>query len=211
MAIGITFAGTILANSLTHFSSSRDRIMAVNIAREGLEAVRNIRDTNWLKFSGNRRECWNHLPQSSASDTCDANTASLLIAPDTYLVYRDINKRWRLLTQDTRDAQLFTMDIDPNTDSDGDGKKQNDADIYNPKITPALGGSDDPWGSQTDKSLFKRTITIGYLDNTDGTGSVSDNRMVVTSTVTWVTSQGTSTVELTTHLTDYLGRDNFDS
>ncbi len=36
----------------------QNRIVAINLAREGVEIVRNIRDTNWLKYSGNRREKW---------------------------------------------------------------------------------------------------------------------------------------------------------
>jgi len=39
--------------------SVKNKIIAINIAREGIEGVRNIRDTNWLKYSGNRRNTWN--------------------------------------------------------------------------------------------------------------------------------------------------------
>ena len=36
----------------------KNKILAINIAREGIEGVRNIRDTNWLKYSGDRRNKW---------------------------------------------------------------------------------------------------------------------------------------------------------
>lgn len=206
MAIGITFAGTILANSLIHISSSKDRIIAVNLAREGLEAVRNIRDTNWLKFSGNRRECWNHLPGTlpppPLTETCDG---SALIEPGTYLVYKDENQRWRLLLLGDREAWLYWMDIDSTVDSNADGNNINDRDIFNPTLTPPPGNGDDPLGHRyAEKSIFQRLITLSYLEE-------AQNRMAVTSTVTWVTSQGESRISLTTHLTDYLGRDNFES
>ncbi len=45
-----------------------NRIVAINIAREGVEAVRNIRDTNWLKYSGTRREKWLCLEEVNWGD-----------------------------------------------------------------------------------------------------------------------------------------------
>lgn len=38
---------------------SKNRMIATNLAREGIEAVRNIRDSNWLQYSSNKDECWN--------------------------------------------------------------------------------------------------------------------------------------------------------
>lgn len=51
-AYGILSSGQKLANTTEH------RIRAINIAREGLEAIGNIRDTNWLKFASNYGNCW---------------------------------------------------------------------------------------------------------------------------------------------------------
>lgn len=39
-------------------TTSENRIKAINIAREGMEAVENIRDTNWIKFSSDYDNCW---------------------------------------------------------------------------------------------------------------------------------------------------------
>ncbi len=72
LAIGITMAGTALATSLKNVSSSKNREVAVSLAREGLEAVRNIRDTNWLKYSSRRRDCWNALPGSDCGQSIGA-------------------------------------------------------------------------------------------------------------------------------------------
>lgn len=38
--------------------TSENRIKAINIAREWIEAVENIRDTNWIKFSSDYEHCW---------------------------------------------------------------------------------------------------------------------------------------------------------
>ena len=37
---------------------TENNIKAINIAREGIEAVTNIRDTNWLRFSSDKGNCW---------------------------------------------------------------------------------------------------------------------------------------------------------
>jgi hypothetical protein len=221
LAIGITLSSTLMSTSLKNINISKNRVVAVNIAREGIEAVRNIRDTNWLKFSGRRRTCWNHMPGSDPEETCD--DSSPLIAPGSYIVYKNDGDRWRLAgTTATvegiaKDATpIFTVDIDENTDTDKDGNLTNDADMYN-HIYTGTGEDDDALGKDYAKpTIFSRKITIDYLDNDGksiGTGSLDDtyNRMLVTSTVSWEEQGGTKTVELKTHLTDYLGRDNLDS
>ena len=76
----------------------------------------------------------------------------------------------------------------------------------------AIGNGDDPLGFENSVStFFRRTIHIDYLTNDGAIVAAlnsSHNRMRVTSTVNWVTGSQESHVELTTHLTDYLGREN---
>ena len=218
LSIGITFSGTILATSLKNVSSSKNRVIAVNIAREGLEAVRNIRDTNWLKFSGNRRDCWHHLP-GPLPDSCDGSTP---IPTGEFIVYKDKNQRWRLrVREQVREfdsSRLFLMDMDPNFDTDGDRNAVNDRDIYNHELTAdrsPLGGGEDPLGyERAEQSLFSRVIMIDYLNNENLTPAEMGgdfNRMAVTSVVTWIVGGQSFSAELKTRLTDYLGRDNLDS
>ena len=83
LAIGITTSSALLSSSIRNMNSSKNRIIAVNIAREGIEAVRNIRDTNWLKFQANIRKCWNHNPDT---DTC--NNSDKPIFPGKYIIYK---------------------------------------------------------------------------------------------------------------------------
>ena len=143
LTIGITLATTMMANSLRNMHSSKNRIIAVNIAREGVEAVRNIRDTNWLKFSGHRRDCWNHLPGEDVDENCDGTnlieprtklnadnpTVFDTVIPDNtkaYIIYLDENNRWRLknwisivtgeITFDNADVYLVDIDESNNTD-----------------------------------------------------------------------------------------------
>ena len=224
MAFGIALASALLANSLRNIGASKNRVVAINIAREGIEAVRALRDTNWLKFSSNRRQCWNHMPQT-LPDTCDAsNYTTTEILPDAnngavgqtanYIVYRDKDSRWRLAPQTlaagTDNSKLSLVDIDPAKDSDGDGDpalgKINDSDIYNhlgpadsmpaPNI-PAAAPNDTR--SQAKPTDFKRTIKIDYLQN-DGT-LVSANASPLPDTLNRL--RVTSTVTWTEHGTDH--------
>jgi type II secretory pathway pseudopilin PulG len=122
LTVGITLASGMMASSMRNMHSSKNRVIAVNIAREGIEAVRNIRDTNWLKFSGHRRDCWNHMPIAMGNGSTDADvctkTTPNWIQPmatindkdptkfifdtppggtaEAYVIYLDKYHRWRL-------------------------------------------------------------------------------------------------------------------
>lgn len=48
-----------LSQSIHFARDTEARIRAINIAREGIEGMINIRNTNWLRFSSNYTNCWN--------------------------------------------------------------------------------------------------------------------------------------------------------
>jgi hypothetical protein len=219
-AVGITLSSTLVASSLRNINTSKNRVIAVNLAREGIEAVRNMRDTNWLKYSSKRRTCWNQMPTSDPTEACDGANP---IEPGRYIVYKSEDQRWRLQQineADTFDETLlYTVDIDTTYDTDGDGDMTNDADIYNHRISDI---NDDPTNDAIGRknatlTTFHRIITIDYLDN-DGTplgegNPVTDeyNRMEVTADINWTRGGATHSTQLKTHLTDYLGRDNLEN
>jgi len=229
LAIGITASSAVIASSMQNMGLAKNRIVAVNMAREGIEAVRSIRDTNWLKFSGKRRLCWNFMPKDEVNTDCNGD-ASELIAPGEYIVYTDEGYRKRLAPShlniggtDTDLTTLSQVDISPTSDTNGDGNPANDEDMYNHIITHADIVNEDALGNANAKSsVFKRKIAIEYLKNDgskisiltawnildDDTEKPAINRIRITSTVTWVQNQVEHKVELATHLTDYLGRDN---
>jgi hypothetical protein len=49
----------IFTNSSHLSNSTTNKIQAIQIAKQGIEAVTNIRDTNWLRFSSDYPNCWN--------------------------------------------------------------------------------------------------------------------------------------------------------
>ncbi|MBI3572889.1 MAG: hypothetical protein HY092_01675 [Candidatus Kerfeldbacteria bacterium] len=59
IAIGVIMSATIAATSLivstiTAGQASQEKIEAANFAREGIEVIRGIRDSNWLKIDHNQ-------------------------------------------------------------------------------------------------------------------------------------------------------------
>ena len=173
LAIGITIASIVITNSLRNMTNAKSRVIAVNIAREGIESMRNIRDTNWLLYSDRRRDCWNH---NTSLGLCDPNSPTP-ITPGTYVVYRRDNDTWQLALADrniTIDSDgdsipdndldltpLSLVDIDASIDSDGDGDLTNDRDIYNHVDTDLT----DPLGTEVQGTNFQRHITIEYLEH----------------------------------------------
>jgi len=75
----------------------RARIVAINIAREGMEGLRNMRDTNWMKFSGDRRGRWNarceveSSKMSSDQLVCDDETDEKIKIKHHYCYTIDMN------------------------------------------------------------------------------------------------------------------------
>jgi type II secretory pathway pseudopilin PulG len=55
IAVGLVSALALITTSLFYVSNIQDRLVAANLIAEGVEAVRNIRDNNWLQ-----NKTWNN-------------------------------------------------------------------------------------------------------------------------------------------------------
>ncbi|MFA5047494.1 MAG: hypothetical protein WC516_00465 [Patescibacteria group bacterium] len=53
IAVGLFAVWTLFLSNFFNEQQSGNRIIAGNLAREGIEAVKNIRDSNWLKMDNN--------------------------------------------------------------------------------------------------------------------------------------------------------------
>lgn len=226
LAVGISVSSTVVLNSIRNLTNAKNRVISVNIAREGIEAVRSIRDTNWLFYSDRRRQCWNHDPSAGV---CDGLAS---IPPGTYIVYMSSDKSWRLLATDpVADAaalSLSLMDIDPDVNSNtanGDADPTNDTDFYNHEVT----GLPVNLGTKVKTTPYKRYVTIEYLPNrplAPPNDSITDpfvwstmppsdqekyNRMRVTSVVSWQLGGNPFITQLETILTDHLGREDLET
>jgi type II secretory pathway pseudopilin PulG len=67
----------------------RNRVVALNIAREGIESVRNIRDTNWLKYSGDRRTKWLCWDTVSDKNVCASGGTNSSLSTGNYTIDYD--------------------------------------------------------------------------------------------------------------------------
>jgi len=47
-----------LRRGFSYVQESRQKIIALNLAREGVEAVYQIRNTNWKRWSAQKEQCW---------------------------------------------------------------------------------------------------------------------------------------------------------
>ena len=111
MIIGIiaTAMGGILVTAIQGNRINKDKMIAINLAREGLEAVGEIVATNWLKFSTDKDHCWD-LIKNDASVT-DCAVAAHFSLNSCYLVKQDPN--YRLFAESkTCPSGLLTEDDD---------------------------------------------------------------------------------------------------
>lgn len=53
ISVGVMAAFTLSTANLNTVKANGQRVLAANLAREGIEVVRNIRDSNWLKIQAN--------------------------------------------------------------------------------------------------------------------------------------------------------------
>ena len=209
LIIAINIAVSIIGISLKNMYNTKQRLIAINLAREGIEGVRNIRDTNWLKYKHNIRKCWNKNP---SSEVCSQDNQ---IKSGDYIIYKANNKKWLLEKVQNMDESensplntiLYQVDIDPLRDSNLDHIYTNDKDIYNHiSVTDNALGKD-----YATKTIFSRKINISYLDNSgntcEETPNENCNRMLIKSKVSWVNRGKTHSSELQTIITDYLGRE----
>lgn len=61
MGMGVAGLLETIGSGIYFAKDTENNIKAINLAREWIEGVINIRDTNWLRFSGDRQNCWRTL------------------------------------------------------------------------------------------------------------------------------------------------------
>ena len=173
LSLGTGSATILVLTSVNATVSGENRLVAYNLAREGVEAVRNIRDTNWLRFPGDRDQCWDTY--NLVNPTLCAITVNKLGGPNPFIVSPDFTTpnayfTWNISATSTpADWKLYTIDING---------------VDDPSNPPTLGGTFYTHGGLSAgaiESPFSRTITIV---KTSGSSTVPA-RMLVTATVSW--------------------------
>lgn len=58
MGLWISAMLGVIGSWIDFAKNTEDTVKAINLAREGIEWVTNWRDTNWLRFSSDKNNCW---------------------------------------------------------------------------------------------------------------------------------------------------------
>lgn len=181
----LTWVYTIYNSSLKFTITTENKIQAIQIAREWIEALTNIRDTNWLLYSSNAKNCWKTFNYDS---TCIWNSAfTNNIANNwNYRILRDVNNRWIL-----ESAPISAWDLFSNNDY---------KDFY--KIYLDTNWLYTHWTWTNTKIFYTRQIKTSNVDPGDWN---TNNWLLITSIVRWVDSGWTivNEVKLESILTNH--------
>lgn len=95
VVVWLTWVYNIFSQSIRLTDSVENKIQAIQIAREWIEAMTNIRDTNWLLFSSDRNNCWRTL---NYNNWCiwDDSFSNIISDWWMYRIVRDTSNRWIL-------------------------------------------------------------------------------------------------------------------
>ena len=205
LTMGITAAVGLAIFALASSTSVAKQIIATGLAREGVEAVKNMRDTNWLKSSSIDADCYNYSTGAN-----DAQCYKSWLDPaggGNYDISPSGGNQTFYLSYDptTNDSQIFwDLQSSPNRfglDFDTNVTGGSFAGFYKPKTNTAHGSSD-----------FYRKITL----TTDNSAPYNQNegpRLKVISQVWWTDKNcpraadwpglGKCSVEIQTVLTNW--------
>jgi type II secretory pathway pseudopilin PulG len=206
VAIGSGVATTLIVTALVSNSFNRDNLIAMNLATEGIEAVRSIRDTNWIKFSYDKTNCWNvqpridptlpeYQPVCTAEQRIQPNYYQINLRPGDYVwrfdsVSQPLDLHTASLTNE--DYRIHFNDVSPGVDTDGDGDPDNDHDLYTSRESTTE-------AEITGDSIFYRMVTIEYDDPLPENAT----EMRVTSLVQWKAGNAVHQVKVRSILTNY--------
>jgi type II secretory pathway pseudopilin PulG len=167
-SLASTAIAKMVVISVNATSEGEERLVAYNLAREGVELVRNLRDTNWLRFPGNHEECWDTL---NATDAAKCGTSKKLDNKGKYTVGVELTDTTKLMS-----LRIKNMAENPNPDdylyafpleTDPDMK------LY----------TNDSSGGKETKTIYRRYIEVEKAK--DNLSETSDNILTIHSTVLW--------------------------
>jgi hypothetical protein len=147
-----------------------NKIQAIQIATQWIEWFTNIRDTNWLLFSSDYKNCWNTLNYNTSCIWVNDGTHDI-DNTKSYKIYREADNRWMLSNTGTITSSEYA--------------NPSYRDFF--KVWLENWIYTQTWVTDNLKPLFTREIKVQYLGYWDS----SDPKMKVTSLVQWVDSSST--------------------
>jgi type II secretory pathway pseudopilin PulG len=184
IVIATTAGMTLLRTSLVGNEVIGEKIVAINLAVEGIEAVRNLRDLNYLKFGSDPDNCWDAFFADELSD-CPFDK---LEDGASYSLSREFLTvpafKWALTEIDPLDETAGWLSL-YSTELNVDHSPELE-------LLQSYGPSNDPNPLLTleREDAFRRYVTIDYFA---GPAAFFD----VTSTVEWAVKGQEKSVSLT--------------
>jgi len=169
----VTWMYTLFNKSTALTTSTSNKIQAIQIAKQWIEAMTNIRDTNWIRFSSDYENCWNTLNYNS--NCLWQNNTTYDITAWSYIIYR-LNNSWYLSWTTSWTFWVWTYI--------NDFRVWIDNWIYT-----------QTWTTNNLLPVFTREIIISYLQAdwvTDWADS-DEPKMKITSFVQWIDSSSNTT------------------
>ncbi|MBT6068844.1 hypothetical protein HOG48_03740 [Candidatus Peregrinibacteria bacterium] len=198
IAIGVTTSSVVLNRAMNVTASNQLWEQAVFFAKEGLEATRNVRDTNWMKFAD--EECWKTI---ETSDVCDSLNSPMMAEVGSgesyYSVFFDhVDFTWSL--------EGPILAINEFSDAAVLMRLPNEYSIHQ-RFLEADEGKPVFIGEsfEAENTNFYRQIRIEALElDVDGDSSTDPEEvLVVTSTMKWPYRKKVNTYSVTTLLTNF--------
>lgn len=159
VTIGVTGTYQVLEGGNRLAETTEARIQAINLAREGIEAVENIRNTNWVKFSSDYENCFDVL---NYDGTCVGNASTAKMSDGVPRILVNQDGMWYLSGSSTTWSGVTIA--------------SNGVSVQGAGSTLAYCNSKAPRNCRTP---FFRTVTITNV------GASGSKKFQVTSTVSW--------------------------
>jgi len=201
IGVGVTVSSMVMHRTLNITAQNKLWMQAIFLANEGLEGVKNIRDTNWLRYPEDG--CWKTI---ETGNSCSAATSPMMADTTNSLWYYSIffdhiDFTWELADQMNSGAS------NPLFDSNAiRSRLPNEYSIHE----KFLGPSDTKpiyiaEATGADNTYFYRRIKIqSMMADLDGdSNTLNDEILVVTSQVKWPYKNKVNEYSVSTMLTNY--------
>lgn len=166
IVLATTAALSVLRTSQAGNEVIGKKVVAINIAMEGFEALRNLRDTNYLLFASDPDNCWNKIEITDVADCATAGAANTITDGYNYYLTRDFAStsttmfEWHLKRLTSTASQgylsLYSLDLDGGTDWESKIYAQN-----------GLSSNPDMFATTENRLIFQRVISIDYPAGSD--------------------------------------------
>jgi type II secretory pathway pseudopilin PulG len=201
VALGSAAATGLIISALQTNGISRDNLIALNLATEGIEAMRNIRDSNWIKYAYDKENCWNMMADANECRdadvikngyytlSLDTSTMKWTLANYSATIPLDLNNP----LYNPTNYVLRYKDANPSFNSDGIGSATDDRDMYVSQTGPGMTAS-----------KFFRMIQVSYPSILGVPDPLTAQEMTVTSLVQWKDRGAVHEVRMISKLSNFL-------